>query len=245
MQCKAETKSGTRCKRVASNPEGFCSAHRPSQRTTLHCSFCHKSQHEVYKLIAGPGAYICDECADLCIEILWEDQPKDAKYLSITKKLTSNTQHNPTLEELGLKPRFNTLKFQKKENHCFYLCPFNEPFNTIYSDHVQPLIRSIGFTVERADEIFGTTPIIEDIWESINSAEFIIADLTDKNPNVMYEVGMAHTIGKPVIIMTQDITDVPFDLKHHRCIIYDYTPKGVANLEKRLEGTLNFLKARR
>jgi hypothetical protein len=58
----------------------------------------------------------------------------------------------------------------------------------------------------------------------------------------MYEIGMAHTVGKPVIIITQKIDDVPFDLKHHRCIIYEYTPRGCAKLEERLSATIRFLK---
>jgi len=80
---------------------------------------------------------------------------------------------------------------------------------------VRPSLNKIGLNVERGDEIFGTQPIIEDIWESINSSEFIVADVTGKNPNVMYEIGMAHTVGKAVVIMTQNIDDVPFDLRHY------------------------------
>jgi hypothetical protein len=57
----------------------------------------------------------------------------------------------------------------------------------------------------------------------------------------MYEIGMAHTVGKPVLIVTQDIDDVPFDLKHHRCIMYSYTPKGCAALEEKISGTIRFI----
>jgi len=75
------------------------------------------------------------------------------------------------------------------------------------------------------------------------SSEFILADVTGKNPNVMYEIGMAHTIGKPVIIITQQIDDVPFDLRHYRCIVYEYTPRGCKDLERKISGTLRFLKS--
>jgi hypothetical protein len=101
-----------------------------------------------------------------------------------------------------------------------------------------PVVQSQGFTIERVDEVYGTDPIIDDIWIGINSAAFVIADLTTRNGNVMYEVGLAHTVGKPVVMLTQAIDDVPFDLRHYRCILYEYTPKGMRALEEKLAKTL-------
>ena len=60
----------------------------------------------------------------------------------------------------------------------------------------------------------------------------------------MYEIGMAHTVGKPVVIITQSIEDVPFDLKQYRCIVYDYTPRGCQQLEEKIAGTLLFAKGK-
>ena len=199
------------------------------------CSFCEKTKEEVKALVAGASTSICNECIDTCIEILIDDgnPPKNI-----------NPSPEIDLEQLGIKPRFKKLKFIQRDNHCFYLCPFSEPFNTIYKDHIIKVLTAEGFTVERADEIFGTQPIIDDIWESINSASLIIADVTGRNPNVMYEVGIAHAVGKPVVIITQDINDVPFDLKHYRCLIYEYTPRGCSSLEERLIGTIRFLKSK-
>jgi ClpX C4-type zinc finger len=199
------------------------------------CSFCGKTQDQAQQFLEGPDAYICDDCVDICVKIL-----EDAGIRQ--KGPASKPEVN--LEELGIKPRFNKLRFILRDNHCFYLCPYSEPFNSIYKDHVFKVLSNEGFTTERADEIFGTQPIIEDIWEGINSASIIIADVTGKNPNVMYEIGMAHTIGKPVIIITQNINDVPFDLKHYRCIIYEYTPRGCTALEERLAATVRFLRTR-
>ena len=146
--------------------------------------------------------------------------------------------------KLGFKPRFKTLRLELKENCAFFLCPFSEPFNAIYQDHIRPSVERAGFVVNRADEIFGTEPIIEDIWESIIASEVIIADVSGRNPNVMYEIGMAHAVGKPVLILTQDIDDVPFDLRHHRCIIYTHTPRGCSELEIAITNTLKFVKGK-
>ena len=99
-------------------------------------------------------------------------------------------------------------------------------------------------TVERSDEVFGTRPIMDDIWEGITSAELVLADVTGRNPNVMYEVGIAHTYGTPVCLVTQDVNDIPFDLRHFRFIVYSYTPRGCAELEKSLIGTVSALRGR-
>ena len=86
----------------------------------------------------------------------------------------------------------------------------------------------------------GSTPslITRDIWEKINRARFLIADLTGQNPNVFYEVGLAHALGKDVVLLTQTMTDVPFDLKAMRCIVYAYTPPGMKEMETALRATV-------
>lgn len=251
MRCKSTTAQGSRCKNEAVSGGNTCRVHFNKSKNKLRrnveifCNFCGKTKQEVRKLVAGPSVFICDECVDLCVEIIWDDEllKTDNTYFKyLREKIVGHKNPKSPIEELGFKPRFNTLKFEKKENHCFFLCPFSEPFNSIYIDHVRPILERHGMTVDRADEIFGTQPIIEDIWEAINSAEVIIADVTGKNPNVMYEIGMAHTIGKSVIIMTQSVDDVPFDLKHYRCIVYSFTPRGVEALESQILGTVKFIK---
>ena len=212
---------------------------------TVYCSFCGKSQHEVLKVIAGPSVFVCDECTDLCCQLLLEEHPDDPEILPRSKNILNHAPANEVdFTKLGVKPRFNKLKFKLKNNYIFYLCPFQDPFDAIYRDHIRPTANSMGFTIDRADEIYGTQPIIEDIWEAINCAEIIIADVSGRNPNVMYEIGMAHTIGKPVVIITQSIDDVPFDLRHHRCIVYSYTPPGCRDLQSKIEGTLRFIGGR-
>ena len=199
------------------------------------CSFCRKGNKDVKFVVSGKDGYICNECVQICIETL-EEKGVGFK--------TSSRMPEDDFQKAGIRPRFNKLNIPQRENHCFYLCPFKEPFNSIYRDHASKALTQEGFSIERADEIFGTQPIIEDIWEGINSASVIVADVTGRNPNVMYEIGMAHTIGKPVVIITQNIDDVPFDLRPIRCIIYEYTPEGCEALKDRLKSTVRFLKSR-
>lgn len=199
------------------------------------CSFCGKTEEEVMTLIAGPNSFICDECTQLAMEILSENHRFDYDHVLLIRQLS---QGKINFEQLGINPAFNKREFSLKRNQCFVLCPFREPFNTIYTDHIMPIIQSTGLGVIRADDIYGVQPIIEDIWEGLNSSAVIVAELTGRNPNVMYEVGIAHTIGKPVILVTQSIDDIPFDLKHYRCILYEYTPRGCKDLEEKLQKTL-------
>jgi hypothetical protein len=74
----------------------------------------------------------------------------------------------------------------------------------------------------RADaDIFGTGKIIDQIWDGINAAKVLVAELTSRNPNVFYELGLAHALDKPVVLISSNEDDVPFDLKHIRVIYYN------------------------
>lgn len=108
-------------------------------------------------------------------------------------------------------------------DNCFVIMPFKEPLNGYYKKILIPAIKKSNLKAIRADEVYGTMAIIKDIVSQIKKSRLIIADLTWRNPNVAYELGIAHAFGKPVIIIVQDINDVPFDLKHIRIIKYDTT----------------------
>ena len=141
-----------------------------------------------------------------------------------------------------------TVKPGKKVNRgdtCFVIMPFEEPYNKYYQSILIPAISDAGLKPLRADEIFSVRPVIKDIWESIKSAEVVIAELTGRNPNVLYELGLCHGSGKSsTIILTQSIQDVPFDLKHRRCIVYDTKdPEWAPNLRESITQTIRaFLK---
>ena len=144
-----------------------------------------------------------------------------------------------------LNPIFQGREFLINGRLVFVLSPFEEPFNTIYEDHIRPSVESIKpLRCLRADDIYDNRPIIEDIWQCTNEARLLISELTGRNPNVFYETGIAHTVGKEVILITQSMQDVPFDLKHLRCIVYEYTPRGMTTLEANLKNTILNILAR-
>jgi hypothetical protein len=119
---------------------------------------------------------------------------------------------------------------------CFVLMPFKPPQLTeIYKRYIkEPIQRHTNIKCMRADDIYKPTLIMSDIWNKINDAKFIIADLTDKNPNVFYELGMAHTLGKEVILVSQKEEDIPFDLRGVRTIIYEDSLTGYDYLSEQI-----------
>jgi hypothetical protein len=124
---------------------------------------------------------------------------------------------------------------------CFVLMPFADRFQPLYDDHIRPTVQRAGLRCERADEIHGPTLITSDIWERINRSRVLIAELTNQNANVFYELGLAHALGKDVILITQSTDFVPFDLRAIRFIRYDFTPRGTRKLEDEIAATLDTL----
>ncbi len=122
--------------------------------------------------------------------------------------------------------------------------PFNDNFDGYYSQLIKPLVESKGFACERADEIYNNRAIILDIFEKIESSSFVIADVTEKNPNVAYELGLAHALNKPVVIISQTLDDVPFDFKHIRICTYkpkavDWASKLSSSISKSIDSIMN------
>ena len=136
----------------------------------------------------------------------------------------------------------------EEEDVCFVIMPFSvESLNIVYEDFVRPtLVDRCQLRTERGDDVFGSNVIMDDITKSIRKAHLIIADLTGRNANVFYEVGIAHALNKQVLLMTQSIDDVPFDLRHRRALVYEYSPRGCKKLEKDLyENVQNMLANRK
>lgn len=104
---------------------------------------------------------------------------------------------------------------------CFVMMPFGQWMDTYYREIYVPAIKEAGLEPVRADELFSTGSVIEQIWEQISRAKVLLADLTGKNANVFYELGLAHAANKPVVFTTGQLEDVPFDLRHLRVAIYD------------------------
>lgn len=111
------------------------------------------------------------------------------------------------------------------------MMPFKAEFNPVYSA-LQKSAASVGLNCVRADDIWEHHTIIQDIVTLIARARVVICDCSGKNPNVFYEAGIAHTLGKEVIIIAQSEEDVPFDLRHLRYIRYLPNREGLKNMSQ-------------
>ncbi len=101
---------------------------------------------------------------------------------------------------------------------CFVMMPFIDPIGGYYKSIYESAIGKAGLKPVRADdEIFATGKIIDQVWSGITAAKVLVAELTGRNPNVFYELGLAHALNKPVVLVSSN----QFDLQHIRVIYYD------------------------
>lgn len=124
----------------------------------------------------------------------------------------------------------------------FILMPFDAEFNRIYTDLIKPALENEGFRVQRADSTLDQQNILRTIVHSIDLADLIIAELTTSNPNVFYELGIAHGLSKPVVLLAQDLGEVPFDLRSYNIVTYSLRFDEVHKLQDRLSAIARGLK---
>ena len=149
---------------------------------------------------------------------------------------------NKEMNIIQLNPIFGAASFSIDPRLVFVLMPFDVALKDIYNSIVKPAIESDEFNLvcRRADEFQTNKAIMEDIWKAICESRIIIADLTRLNPNVMYELGIAHTVGKETILIYQKEENIkfPFDLAHIRRIEYTNDAVGGKKLEQDLKATI-------
>jgi hypothetical protein len=150
-------------------------------------------------------------------ELLTEHDGK-VRVLDISQGADSSGQRTSTLKKLE-----KSVKVDASDT-CFVMMPFAEPLGSHFEKIYKPAIEKAKLNPMRADaDIFGTGKIIDQIWSGINNATILLAELTSRNPNVFYELGLAHALEKPVVLVSSNEEDVPFDLQHIRVIYYDVT----------------------
>lgn len=143
---------------------------------------------------------------------------------------------------IQINPLFGPASYSVDERLAFVLMPFAEDLTRVYTSIIKPTVEATGLVCRRADDFKTNKAIIQDIWKAICEARVVIADLTDLNPNVMYELGIAHTVGKETILIYQrgrgKDPKFPFDLAHIRRIEYEDSASGGKKLEVDLSDTL-------
>lgn len=134
------------------------------------------------------------------------------------------------------KDYFAKFKAKPEQGTCFVVMPFSRDFTPVFRIIQKSLEDDLGFKCTRTDELLGGGNIIEDILRGIASSELIVVDVTGRNPNVYYELGIAH-MSKPVdkvVLLSRDIEAIPFDLRQYRHVVYARSPAGLRSLGKSL-----------
>lgn len=119
----------------------------------------------------------------------------------------------------------------KPKPFVFVVMPFASEFNDVYQLGIKAACVEAGAYCERLDEQVFEEGMLDRIYNQIAKADIIVADMSAQNPNVFYEVGYAHALGKRVVLITKKAADIPFDLKHRFHIIYE---EGIAALKAKL-----------
>jgi hypothetical protein len=117
------------------------------------------------------------------------------------------------------------------------MMPFDAGFNSVY-DSIQQAADSVRLRCRRADNIWENAAIIQDVVSLIDRSRIVVCDCTGRNANVFYEAGIAHTLGRDVILITQNEHDIPFDLRHLRYIRYLNNAEGRGALTAALQGRM-------
>lgn len=122
----------------------------------------------------------------------------------------------------------------------FVVMPFADYLQLVYDGHIKKVATKMNVGIPRADDFFSASSIVDDVWNAINAARIVIADCTGRNANVFYEIGIAHTLGKPVVLCAQTTDDIPFDVQHLCAIVYEFTLRGMQEFEEVLTETIEF-----
>jgi hypothetical protein len=120
------------------------------------------------------------------------------------------------------------------------MMPFSREFDTVYAS-IQSACQGVGLRCERVDDVWEESTIIQDIFNLIFRSAVVIVDLSGQNSNVLYETGIAHTLGRPVVPISQQKDSLPFDLIHHRTLHYFPNEQGLAEMKVKLGRRLRSL----
>lgn len=145
----------------------------------------------------------------------------------------------PAIVTLHPRNREADFHMDQESFFAFVLMPFSPKFSDIYRFGIKEAAAELDIRAERVDEQIYAEGMLERIYNQIAAADIVIADMSEKNANVFYEVGYAHGQRKLCILLTQEADSIPFDLKHHRHLVYN---GSIKELREQLRETLKWAK---
>lgn len=172
---------------------------------------------------------------------------KDVDLFRVLKEvggISSPGAHSEAIEpaaQMPVSPTVFALPTVPRDPHLVALMmPFDEDRAPIHAAVVEACKRA-DLKCLRADDIWESSEIVQDVFALIFRSAVVVADLSDLNGNVLYETGIAHTLGRPVVPITVSSSEIPFDLKHHRALVFNPDPDGLTDMTERLARRLRHL----
>ncbi len=135
--------------------------------------------------------------------------------------------------------RFEDVRVIRQPGAVFVVMQFSEPYNQLYSQVIQPVVSEFGLEARHVGEVSGPGLILHDITQGLVDAKIVIAEITPSNQNVFYELGFAHALGKPTILLAERGKQLPFDISGYRCLFYENSIGGKKVVEEGLRRHLS------
>ena len=127
--------------------------------------------------------------------------------------------------------KFGPIKVATRTRSAFVVMQFTSPFDELFDDVIGPVCAEIGIDAYRASDIYRPGVILQDIIQGLAESDVIIAEITPTNANVFYELGYAHAMHKPVVLLAERDTPLPFDISGYSVIFYENAIRGKNSLE--------------
>jgi hypothetical protein len=135
--------------------------------------------------------------------------------------------------------QFESFESSGDRPKAFIVMQFTEPYNSLYAEVIEPVCEKLGFEAFRADDVFRPGIILQDIISGLVESDVVIADISPTNANVFYELGYAHALDKPTVLLARREGELPFDISGYRVIFYDDTIRGKPEVEETLQKHLS------
>ncbi len=135
---------------------------------------------------------------------------------------------------------FSRVVVDRTPGTVFVVMQFSEPYKQLYEEVICPVARGFGLQAYHVGEVFGPGMILHDIAQGIVDAKIVVAEITPPNQNVFYELGYAHALRKPTILLAERGKQLPFDIGGYRVLFYENTIAGKKQVE---DGFSKHLKA--
>lgn len=165
-------------------------------------------------------------------DVIWRELDLKRYHGQPTTRKAARTEREHA-QDMAMRPIFPGRDFTVQPRTCLVVMPLEAYWSDALWMHLQQTLRSVGWDSYRAGALYAQN-ILDDTWQAINEVEVVLFDLTYKHPDVFYKIGIAHTLGKHIMLITQHARDLPPDFQRFSYVVYDNNIHGLQRLSERI-----------